>query len=167
MSPKANCRQCETRFAALLCLSTCAVAAPQPARHVMSQFARLPLSFVQHGDAPDAYYAANASGYAIRLDPRGARAAIRGTGKGGTVLSMEFAGGRNPTAHASEKLPSKANYIFGQDRRQWQLGLATYGRVNLRESLPGHRCGILRHPATDGVRSSRETGARGRRSCSR
>ncbi len=54
------------------------------------------------------------------------------------TLSMKLVGA-NPNARISgvERLPGIANYVIGNNRREWLLGIPTYARVRSRNVYPG------------------------------
>ena len=64
------------------------------------------------------------------------------------MFSMEFAGGRKVAGQPSAELPGKVNYVLGRDPGKWQLGLATYQRVDYRGIYPNvdvAYCGNQQH----------------------
>ena len=80
---------------------------------------------------------AHGAGYAIALE--GTRALIRlpRSAGGGRALAFEFAGARKSAAVPGRELPGTVNYIRGNDPRQWQVGLATFGKVTYNDIYPG------------------------------
>ncbi len=80
---------------------------------------------------------AHGAGYAIALE--GTRASIRlpRSAGGGRALAFEFAGARKAAAVPGRELPGTVNYIRGNDPRQWQVGLPTFGKVTYNDIYPG------------------------------
>ncbi|MDR3699623.1 MAG: SBBP repeat-containing protein [Candidatus Sulfopaludibacter sp.] len=89
------------------------------------------------GSGSQSRYVAHGDGYAIALD--GTRASIRlprSAGEG-RALAFEFAGARKSVAVPGPELPGKVNYIYGNDPRQWKVGLPTFGKVTYNGIYPG------------------------------
>src|SRR3954447_6230017 len=106
-------------FAGLI-LSTCAVAS--------AGITPLPLLFEE------------ASGGAIARVPGGAVA----VGPGGALLktsrrsvTLKLENARTVVPVVEKRLPSSSNYITGNDRQQWRLGVPHYAQVRSRGIYPG------------------------------
>ena len=102
----------------------------------MRNFAQLPLAFARSRSGGEDRYVARGRGYSISLDA--ARAAVEVTsGAAGKTVSLEFAGSQPGKLAAGPELPGKINIIQGNDPKQWQLGLSTYGRLSRANVYPG------------------------------
>jgi hypothetical protein len=64
-------------------------------------------------------------------------AVVPSPNKPGSMITMQFAGGRHVLPLAGPELPGKVNYIRGNDPEKWKIGLPTYGRVAYRNVYPG------------------------------
>lgn len=107
-----------------------AVGAAEAKSVALQKYAKLPLSFERHGASE---FVARGQGYVI--DIRGPRATIAPDAS--RSVGIEFVHGRHSPATPGKELPGKVNYIYGNDPRQWRLGLPTYERVTYRDLYPG------------------------------
>ena len=108
-------------------------AAPPAVRNL-----KLPLAFARQTGPSGERYIARGNGYALSIDS--AKTSIDIVSKpdqAGSVISMEFAGGRRVAATAGAELPGKVNYIYGNDPSKWKLGLPTYESVGYQGVYPG------------------------------
>ena len=114
---------------------TAADASLQKAALARSALLNLPLSFERQGESDRERYVAQGQGYAIGL--KKGRAVIGLAARGGKLVSIEFAGGREVSATPEDELPGKVNRYNGNDPKQWKTGLATFGKVVYKDIYPG------------------------------
>lgn len=99
----------------------------------LEKYADLPISFERNGDSG---FVARGRGYAMRIHDARATIALSEAGTSSSI-GMEFVSARHVVASPEKELPGKVNYIIGNDRRRWRLGLPTYERVIYRGLYPG------------------------------
>jgi photosystem II stability/assembly factor-like uncharacterized protein len=105
---------------------------------IVKNYIQLPLAFERHSKDSDERFVARGAGYAIGLD-RGKAVLAIATPRGESfhTVSLEFTGSRAAKAESELELPGKVNYIHGNDRRNWQIGLSTWQRVRYPDVYPG------------------------------
>ena len=132
-----------------------AVAADNPAataatrQHVMQSYANLPMSFTANAGQEDPHVAfvAQGSGYAIRLDRKGAELTfgeVPRAEEGGksvsksTFLKLSFPGANeSPAISGLDRLPGDSNYLIGADPSRWHTSVPNYARVKYAGLYPG------------------------------
>ena len=96
-------------------------------------FGQLPLSFeANRGQtAKNVDFVARGGGYAMFLSPTQATLSLKkSSAKTPTVVRMNLLGANaKARSKGTEKLPGKANYLLGNDRKQWRTGIETYRKV--------------------------------------
>lgn len=113
---------------------------------VLQSYGQLPLSFVANaGQAdPSVRFFSRTPNYSVLLKNSGV--AIKFAGKTGQVkagtdtglLEMRVRNARSSARiEAIEPQEGKANYLIGNDPKNWRVGLSTYGKVAYREILKG------------------------------
>jgi len=102
-----------------------------------AKYLRLPLAFEKRQNGGKEEYVSRGQGYTLALQGGKAFIGVKPANGSAAAVSFEFAGGRTPNAVPGEELPGKANLIYGNDPKKWQLGLPTYGKVTYREVYPG------------------------------
>ena len=113
-------------------------------------YGRQPLSFEANRGQTDAKvkFLARGRGSTLYLTRDEAVLALRPAASSGTrvfeppargaVLRMGLAGAdQQPRLHGREQLRGKVNYLRGDDRRRWQVGIPTFAKVLSREVYPG------------------------------
>ena len=113
---------------------------PAMAAQPMAVPANLPL-FFEAGPEPagaPAQFVARGHDYQFLVSATGAQIALRKTGTGTAAVRMQFAGA-NPQATicGDAELPGKVNYLKGNDRTCWRLGVSMFGKVRVGELYPG------------------------------
>ena len=112
-------------------------AAPPPSPTIHPKL-NLPLAFERQGDASKVRYVARGQGYMIAVDEGNATIGVLpDPNQAGSMVTMQFAGGRHVPPIAGAELPGKVNYIRGNDPAQWKLGVPTYGKVGYQGVYPG------------------------------
>jgi hypothetical protein len=124
--------------AAVLYPFVCSLLLGDPAPSPAVRNLKLPLAFERQADGSGELYVARGDGYAIWIDRGKTTISIApAPGQAGSVISMDFAGGRHIAARPGAQLPGKVNYIRGNDAREWKLGLPTYESVGYQGIYPG------------------------------
>ncbi|HEU0123575.1 MAG TPA: SBBP repeat-containing protein [Bryobacteraceae bacterium] len=72
----------------------------------------------------DSTYRVRGNGYAIAIDGAGMALST-----GGGAARLQWLGANGGTLQAAEPLATRINYMTGQDRSQWRLGVPTFGRL--------------------------------------
>jgi hypothetical protein len=82
----------------------------------------------------DARFVLRLPGAGVAFEASGPRLYFGGTGS----LRMRFAGGADaPRLDGLHRLPGVTNYLIGSNPADWQIGLASFGRVRYHEVYPG------------------------------
>jgi len=104
---------------------------------------KLPLSFEPNqGQAdPGTAYIAHGSGYGLSLTADQAVLSLRGVSKAGASTSaavrMQLEGAAaNPKITATEPLPGKSNYLYGNDSKRWVRNVPQFARVQYSAVYP-------------------------------
>jgi hypothetical protein len=103
-------------------------------------YGQLPLSFVPNqGQAAAAVdFTSSGSGYAVTLSRGQATLALQGTAAGVATLDMRLVGvNPSPQVTGLRQLPGTANYLIGNDPRQWHTNVPTYGEIEYQDVYPG------------------------------
>jgi hypothetical protein len=108
-------------------------------RQALSDYGKLPLSFVRNAggtDSPDRYHA-QGPGYRFSFAPGEALLSFV-KGERGATLALRFVGA-NATARPEgvRRLPGTVNYLLGNDPSRWRTSLPTYREVVYRDLWPG------------------------------
>ncbi len=110
------------------------IGAPAPDIHPRLN---LPLAF-ERSDSTQARYVARGQGYMIAVDDAKATIAVVPLpNQPGSMITMQFAGGRRVLPVAGPELPGKVNYIRGNDPGKWKIGVPTCARVAYPNVYPG------------------------------
>jgi len=110
---------------------------PDPAK-VQTAVGKLPLAFEPNQGQTGAQvkYIARASGYTAALTADGVALRVKGATDG--LLQMRLRNAEsNVKMTASDKQPGKSNYLFGNDKSKWILGVPHYGEVSYRDVYRG------------------------------
>lgn len=90
------------------------------------------------GQAPsDVRFIAHRAGATLLLEDDGADLDLRTRDRGTQRVGFKVANGRAVTPQASNALPTKVNYLRGNDRADWLSNVATYGKVTYPKVLDG------------------------------
>ena len=101
------------------------------------KFAHLPLAFErQPGSARDRFVA-RGQGYVAGVEKGKVSIEVVPRDQIWRTVSLEFAGSKSSHGVPESKLPGKVNYLQGNDRRKWRIGLPTYARVAYPDTYPG------------------------------
>ena len=105
-----------------------------------------PLSFVANAGGGSPSFSTSGSGYALLLRQKGALLALfgfrsaqrRASAPRGALIRMALSGA-NPKVLLGGRapLPGRVNYLVGNDRSKWRIGLASYRQVRYRVVYPG------------------------------
>ncbi len=118
-----------SRCLVILCLISPSAMGAEPR---IATRGNLPLSFVRQGDS----FRARGQGYSIGLEA--GTASIQAlSGSQPRSISIGFAGAQKAMPVEGKKLSGVVNFISGNDRRKWQIGLPTFDRVTYPELYPG------------------------------
>lgn len=105
-------------------------------------YGRLPLSFVANRGQANrrVRFLARTAGSAMLLTRRGAVISMVPNHRGGkgAALSLRFAGARpRPAVTGRVRQAGTVNYLTGDDRADWRMGIPTFARVAYRDVWPG------------------------------
>ena len=135
-----------------------AKAAPQNAPHlplpVVQSLNNLPLRFEANQGQTDrrVEFLSRGQGYTLFLAGEEAVLSLRGQNGNGkidnpkskiqnapppSVIRMKLEGARTVQAEGLDPLPTKSNYFFGSDPRQWRTNVPSYARVKYQDVYPG------------------------------
>ncbi len=99
---------------------------------------------VKGADSRDVRYVSRGSSYTLFLTPTEAVLALQQHARGSAgktsplVVRMRLAGGSKvPALTGLDELPTKSNYLIGNDPAQWHTDVANYGRVAEKDVYPG------------------------------
>ncbi len=105
---------------------------------------RLPLSFEPNRGQADAQtvYSAHGSGFGLSLIASEAVLSLRGVSKDGNPISaavhLQLEGAAaNPKIAATDILPGKSNYLYGNDPKRWVRNVPQFARVQYSAVYPG------------------------------
>jgi hypothetical protein len=122
-------------------------------QRMSDNYGRLPLSFERNEGQADrrAEFISRGRGYAMFL-ARGGEAVLVLTSSSGSsadpsikkdgdsraALRLKLTGAdKQSRAHGRDELPGKANYLRGNDPKQWRTGIPTYAKVAYEDVYPG------------------------------
>ena len=124
-------------------LAALAVTVPSFAQNAspnLEAFAKLPLAFEQNQGQADSRVAFMAHGiaYSVFLTSQEAVLDLSEPSGRSNVLRMGLAAANpNPAVSGLERLPGQSNYLVGNDRTKWHIGIPSYGRVRYADVYPG------------------------------
>ena len=110
---------------------------------LIENYGKLPLAFEpNHGQTDESVeYLSRGAGYSLYLSGGEATLALNRKDHEKTSrswLKLKLAGANAaPLAEAFDQLQGKANYLIGNDRREWQTDVPTYRQVKYRAIWPG------------------------------
>ena len=112
--------------------------AAHPSTSTIHPKLNLPLAFERLSNSSKVRYVARGQGYMIAVDDANATIGVLpDPNQAGSMVTMQFAGGRHVAPVAGAELPGKVNYIRGNDPALWKLGVPTYGQVKYQDVYPG------------------------------
>jgi Beta-propeller repeat/S-layer homology domain len=122
-------------------LLTSTIRAQTAAPPVLQNYARLPLAFEKQAGSAERFVA-RGQRYIIGLETGKATIGILSPNEktkpiAARAVSLEFSKAMPSHAKTGAALPGKVNYIHGNDRRSWALGLPAYDRVEYDGVYPG------------------------------
>jgi len=107
----------------------------------LAAYANLPISFEPNQGQTDAsvQFHARGPGYALSLRPGEAVLGLSGMDSGKSISLRMHLTGANPDATVAglERLSGTMNYSVGRDKKNWHVGIPTYGRVSYTAVYPG------------------------------
>jgi hypothetical protein len=87
---------------------------------------------------PDVTYGARLRGTQLGVSRDGLRLETSANGRSACVrITWKNARLKSPAIFGENELPTRANYVFGNDRRRWLLGVHTFGRIRVAGITPG------------------------------
>ena len=109
---------------------------------VKREYGRLPMNFeVNQGQADDSVkFLARGHGYQVFLTDGEAALVLQREKSGApqpNILRIKPVGARAGKGAGYDLLPTKSNYLIGNDPSQWRAGIANYARVEYSEIYPG------------------------------
>jgi hypothetical protein len=121
------------------------VADEQNRARVREAYGKLPLRFEANAGQTDAQvkFLSRGSGYSLYLTQAEAVLALsnrKSKTEAGpqSVVRMKFAGANpEPQIEGADALPSKSNYLIGNDPSKWRQNVASYEKVRYRSVYPG------------------------------
>ena len=124
----------------LMALAAAAPSLAGAASPGMDTFAKLPLAFEQNQGQADSRVAfmAHGIGYSVFLTKKEAVLELSEPGGQSNILRMSLAGANSePVISGLERLPGQTNYLIGNDRTKWRVGLPSFSRVRYESVYPG------------------------------
>jgi YD repeat-containing protein len=115
---------------------------PEAARAagVAEVYGELPLSFEANEGQVDraVRFLCRGRGHTLFLTPNEAVLSLRGARRADAVVRLRLAGANgHPRMEGAGALPTRSNYLLGDDPRRWHTGLAHYARVRVADVYPG------------------------------
>jgi hypothetical protein len=98
---------------------------------------RVPAWFEPNGGlfAPEVKYYSRGAGYMLALGDRGAAISVPGSR---TPIRVSLVGGNSrPALEPLQPLPSRSDYVLGNDPARWKRNVPHFGAVGYREAYPG------------------------------
>ncbi|HJQ37688.1 MAG TPA: SBBP repeat-containing protein [Thermoanaerobaculia bacterium] len=124
----------------LMVLATLFAADGSAGTNIEAAYAKLPLGFERNQGqaAAEVEYLSRGRNATLFLTGNEAVLTLRRDRAKPAVLRMRLAGANSQAkAAAEEPLQGKVNYLLGNDRTQWHIGVTTYRRVRYSEVWPG------------------------------
>lgn len=106
---------------------------------VFSAYGQLPLTFEANAGQvdPSVRFIGRSQGFTLFLTDREAVLSARGTSSKEAVVRLRLAGGAPRRPSGSNPLPTRSNYLLGNDPSRWHTGVPHYGQVRYEGVYPG------------------------------
>jgi hypothetical protein len=104
-----------------------------------SAYGQLPLTFEANAGQvdPSVRFLGRSQGFTLFLTDREAVLSVRGASQKEAVVRLRLAGGAPRRPSGSNPLPTRSNYLLGNDPSRWHTDIPHYGQVRYEGVYPG------------------------------
>ncbi len=100
--------------------------------------ATLPLCFEAGSGSDPAQFFARGNNYQFQVSATGVQMTLRNTATESAAVRMQFVGASaGAQIRGDAELPGRINYLIGNDRAQWRVGVTPFGKIRVEELYPG------------------------------